>query len=39
MYCQLGDKAARWLADKGYPVRLLIGGFDSWEQSGQPTEK
>jgi rhodanese-related sulfurtransferase len=39
MQCQLGDKAARWLAEKGYPVRLLIGGFDTWDKSGQPTEK
>ncbi len=39
IYCQLGDQAARWLADKGYPVKLLIGGFDAWEKSGHPTEK
>ncbi len=38
-HCQLGDNAARWLADKGYSVRLLIGGFDVWEKFGHPTEK
>jgi len=38
-HCQLADKAARWLADKGYSVRLLSGGFDVWEKFGHPIEK
>jgi len=37
--CQLGDHAARWLAEKGYPVKLLIGGFDVWQKSGFHVEK
>ena len=37
--CQLADKAARWLAEKGFPVKLLIGGFDVWEKFGHPIEK
>lgn len=37
--CQLADRAARWLADKGYPVKMLIGGFDTWEKLEHPTEK
>jgi len=37
--CQLADHAARWLADKGYPVKLLIGGFDAWEKGGHLVEK
>jgi rhodanese-related sulfurtransferase len=38
-HCQLADNAARWLADKGFSVRILSGGFDIWEKSGHPTEK
>lgn len=37
--CQLADNAARWLAEKGYSVRMLIGGFDVWEKRGHPIEK
>jgi len=39
MACQLGDKAARWLAENGYPVKLLIGGFATWKDYGHPIEK
>jgi len=38
-YCQIADKAARWLAEKGYPVKVLSGGFDVWEKFGHPVEK
>ncbi len=38
-YCQLADNAARWLADRGYHVRLLMGGFDTWETFKHPVEK
>ena len=37
--CQLGDHAARWLAEKGYPVKLLTGGFDVWQEMGHKMEK
>lgn len=37
--CQLGDHAARWLAERGYHVKLLTGGFDVWEKMKQPVEK
>ena len=37
--CQLADRAAHWLAEKGYPVKMLLGGFDVWEKSGHPIEK
>ena len=38
-HCQLADKAARWLAEKGYSVKLLSGGFAVWETFGHPIEK
>jgi rhodanese-related sulfurtransferase len=38
-HCQLADKAARWLAEKGFSVKLLSGGFDVWEKFGHPVEK
>ena len=30
--CQLSTKAAFMLADKGYPVMELIGGFKGWKK-------
>jgi len=39
MHCQLADRAAHWLAERGYPVKLLIGGFDTWENFRHPIEK
>ena len=37
--CQLGDHAARWLAERGYPVKLLTGGFDVWKEMGHHVEQ
>ena len=31
--CQLSQKAAYMLADKGYPVMEVIGGFKGWKKS------
>jgi rhodanese-related sulfurtransferase len=30
--CYLATHAAREFAEKGYPVREMIGGFDSWKK-------
>lgn len=30
--CQRSQKAAYFLADEGYPVRELIGGFKGWKK-------
>lgn len=37
--CQLSFRAARWLSEKGYPVKALFGGYDEWEKCGLPMEK
>jgi len=37
--CQLADRAAFWLAEHGYPVKMLIGGFDVWQEMGHSVEK
>ncbi|GAB4345059.1 MAG: rhodanese-like domain-containing protein [Candidatus Abyssubacteria bacterium] len=37
--CQLAVKAAHWLSERGYPVKLLVGGYDEWEKNGLPVEK
>ncbi len=39
MTCQLSYKAARWLSEKGFPAKVLIGGFDEWEKGQFPVEK
>ncbi len=33
-YCKLGAKAAYMIADKGYPVMLLEGGYLTWQKLG-----
>lgn len=35
--CQRSQKAAYILADKGYPVMELIGGFKGWKKRGFDT--
>ncbi len=37
--CQLAISAAKWLAEKGYPVKMLIGGFEEWKNCDNPVEK
>ncbi|RJP70327.1 MAG: rhodanese-like domain-containing protein [Candidatus Abyssobacteria bacterium SURF_17] len=37
--CQLADRAAHWLAEKGYPVKMLIGGFEEWRKAELSVEK
>ena len=36
-YCKLGPKAAYYIADKGYPVMLLEGGYHIWQKYGYDT--
>ncbi len=36
--CQLSAKAALLLAKKGYPVRELIGGWESWVKMKLPVD-
>ena len=37
--CQLAPKAALELAQKGFPVMELHGGFKEWQSYGYPVEK
>ncbi len=37
--CTLSTKAAYVLASKGYTAREMIGGFESWQESGFPVER
>ena len=37
--CALAPKAALELAQKGFTVRELVGGIDTWTQKGFPIEK
>lgn len=37
--CHLSAKAALYLAERGYKVRELIGGFDKWAQANFETQK
>ncbi|MBL8715868.1 MAG: thioredoxin fold domain-containing protein [Myxococcales bacterium] len=42
LYCRAGTETkalAEKLAEEGYPVAFLEGGFLSWEVSGQPIER
>lgn len=34
--CNGGDKAALAFAELGYPVKLMIGGFEYWKREGYP---
>ncbi|WP_110589571.1 rhodanese-like domain-containing protein [Microbacterium suaedae] len=34
--CNGGDKAALAFAELGYPVKLMIGGFEYWAREGYP---
>jgi len=36
--CHLSTKAALWLAQKGYKVKELIGGWQSWVEHELPVE-
>lgn len=37
--CHLSAKAALYLAERGYKVRELIGGFDKWAEANFETQK
>lgn len=37
MTCQLSYDVARKLAEQGYTVKVLIGGFEEWERRRLPT--
>lgn len=37
--CQLAISAAKWLAERGYPVKMLVGGYDEWKKCGNPVDK
>ena len=39
LLCSLATKAALVLAQKGYKVKELAGGWDSWVEREMPTEK
>ena len=39
LLCGGGKKACRKLANLGYPVKLVIGGFKAWQDSNYPIEK
>lgn len=39
LLCELGKKAAIAFAEKGYQVKEIKGGFESWEQFKYPIEK
>ncbi|WP_221583657.1 rhodanese-like domain-containing protein [Microbacterium sp. G2-8] len=34
--CNGGDKGALAFAELGYPVKLMIGGFEYWKREGYP---
>ncbi|MBP2436560.1 rhodanese-like domain-containing protein [Microbacterium amylolyticum] len=34
--CNGGDKAALLFAERGYDVKLMIGGFEYWARAGYP---
>ena len=38
-YCKKGHKAAYMIADKGYPVMVLCGGYKIWHEIGFDTVK
>ena len=38
-YCNLGAKACYMLANKGFPVVLLMGGYYIWKKLGNDTVK
>lgn len=37
--CYLATHAAREFAEKGYPVKEMMGGFDSWKKSNFEVER
>ena len=37
--CKLGLKAAYEIAEKGYPVKVLVGGYHTWHKLGYDTVK
>ena len=37
--CLLCTRAAQFLASKGYKAREMVGGIESWKDSGFPVEK
>lgn len=37
--CNLGQKAAKKFASLGYPVKEIVGGYNSWVEEGYPVEK
>ncbi len=37
--CNLGQKAAKKFASVGYPVKEIVGGYNSWVEEGYPVEK
>jgi len=39
LLCNLGQKAAKQFASKGYPVKEMVGGFQSWQEKGYAAEK
>lgn len=36
--CNGGDKAALIISELGYPVRLMLGGFEYWAREGLPVD-
>ena len=38
-YCKKAPKAAYMIADKGYPVMTLCGGYKIWKENGFDTVK
>lgn len=37
--CNLGQKAAKKFASLGYPVKEVVGGYESWKDHKYPIEK
>lgn len=38
LLCNLGQKAAKKFASLDYPVKEIVGGFQSWKDAGYPIE-
>jgi len=38
LLCNLAQKAAKKFATLGYPVKEMVGGFNSWQEDGYPVE-
>lgn len=39
LLCNLGQKAAKKFASLGYPVKEIVGGYQSWKQANLPIEQ